>query len=171
MKRRELARWEAWATREAEWFFGTQGGKVTEDGSGKRRQRAEVIERALRAIPPFHRGALSLWHDRKKWPLDLQREFGMATSLAVRLECALHPSVGSTETLEAAAVVRISALITRGRDSDQRLLARLANRADRHHRLAIRALAKSRSAIAARREEAPVSGVVLVAGTSAKELA
>ena len=171
MMRRGRARWEACAKRDASWLFGTHGG-CAPTGPAARRQRAEVIERALQSIAPFHRGALSLWYTGKAWPAELRREFGEATSLVVRLECAAHPSVGhSTEALEAAAVERLSLLIARGATADQRALARLETRAGKHYRLAIRALAKARARSAARVDEAPVSGVLPAVETSAKECA
>jgi hypothetical protein len=158
--------------REAAWFYGSLGGRIPAAGSPARRRRAAAVEAALQAIPAFHRGALSLWHTEKTWPPDLRKEFGIGTSLVVRLECALHPSVGvSTEVLEAAAVERISALLARAKSRDEQALARLAVRADRHYYLAIRLLAKARAAIARRSDEAPASGVILASETSDKESA
>ena len=172
MKRRRLARWEACARREAEWFYGTLRGRVPQNGSFARRRRAAVVKGALQSIPAFHRGALSLWHTNKVWPADLRREFGPATSLVVRLECAQHPAVGgATEALEAAAVERLSALVARGSDADVQALVGLEIRARRHYELAIRALAKARAKIASRPDVAPASGVVLAAEASAQESA
>jgi hypothetical protein len=147
---------------EVEWFYRTLGGRVPD--SGAQRTRALVIAAALQSIASFHRGAISMCHTRKAWPQDVWDEFGRATSLVVRLECALHPSVGDTDVLEAAAVARLSALIA---DGDDDALARLRSRARKHYRLAIRALAKARARLAAGTDEAPVSGVVLA--TAAKE--
>lgn len=172
MKRRERARWEACVEREAKWFYGKLRGQVPEKASPAQLRKAAMVCAALQAIPAFHRGALSLWHGERTWPEDLRKEFGGATSLVVRLECVQHPSVGvTTEALEAAAVLRLSASLARGSSADDDAVARLACRADRHYHLAIRALAKARARIAACSDGAPASGVVLAGETSAKESA
>jgi len=130
------------ARREMEWFFGTLGGRVPEENTelAHARARAQAIDGWLRAILTFHRGALALRFTPRKWPVTLTRLYGKSTSLVVRLECALHPSLGSTEALEQAAALRLEEVVRkRGRDRHD-LLAR----ARAHELLAIRAYLKVR---------------------------
>jgi hypothetical protein len=141
------------AEREAKWFYGTLGGQVPE--AGPARETALALQGRLQSTTAFDRGALSLRYAKKDWPAPIQEEFGNAASLVVRLECAMHPSVGaSTEALEAEAVRRLCARIARRSDSDEALLARLFVRAKRHCKRAIRALAKTRETRASGAEEA-----------------
>jgi hypothetical protein len=148
------------AERESSWFFRELGGKVPEGGEPAARAAAQQIDGWLRQLPPFHRGVLCLRYVRRSWPRCITREFDALASVAVRLECALHPAVGmSTEALESASVERIQKAIEScaracgrrapaGRDRPMNLaergLTRLAYRAHRHVELAIRALARVR---------------------------
>jgi hypothetical protein len=79
----------------------------------------------------------------RDWPATLVTHYRGATSLVVRLECALHPSPPgdeTTEALEQAAVRRLEeALEERGRDRHD-----LFGRAIAHQDLAMRAYLKSR---------------------------
>jgi hypothetical protein len=164
---------ESRARREAEWFYKVLGGRMPDDGTAPlgARSAAAQIEAWLKAVPAFHRGALSLRYTPKKWPRAIVREFGGLSSLALRLECALHPATGMTnEELEKASVERIEKALaerearTAGladeaagskatsmpqEDEDPPLpagvdIVRLEYRADRHVKLAIRALGKVR---------------------------
>jgi predicted nucleic acid-binding protein len=131
---------EGRAEAEAAWFYGTHGGQVPVTGPD--REAALATERRLASLVTFHRGAFALWFSAKEWPARIHREFRVGASLVVRLECALHPAVGrSTDELEAAAVARLVERIVRGSAEDERHLARLRRRAERHFRLAVKALA------------------------------
>jgi hypothetical protein len=148
------------AGREASWFFRELGGKVPEGVDATTRAAAVQVDAWLRAIPSFHRGALDLRYVRRPWPKCIAREFGELVSVAVRLECALHPSVGiSTEALERASAERLQTVILScdrarsrrtpaGRERpmtpSEKGLARLARRAERHVELAVRALGRVR---------------------------
>ena len=160
-RRKVLLRRER-AEREAQWFFGTLGGRVPEEGAcaPSIRAAALTIDGWLRMIPAFHRGALALAYVPRTWPAAIRGWFGEFTSLVVRLECALHPTPGQTnEALEAASVARLSAALASGGrtnakdafgpdDDDLRLaagpLGTLFRRALRHRELAIHALARAR---------------------------
>jgi hypothetical protein len=148
------------AEREAAWFFRELGGNVPEGVDSTTRTAAEQVDGWLQAIPSFHRGALHLRYVQRSWPKCIAREFGDLASVAVRLECALHPAVGiSTEALEHASVERLQKAILScerarsrrtpaGRERpmtpSEKALARLARRAERHVELAVRALARVR---------------------------
>ena len=150
-----------YAEREATWFFREMGGKVPPDGDPCRQAAAAQIDEWLRAIPAFHRGVLALRHTERAWPTAIAQEFGELASVVVRLECALHPSVGvSTEALERASVERLQDAISRcarararrvpaGRSRpmtvSEKGLVRLARRARRHVEMAHRALTEARS--------------------------
>jgi hypothetical protein len=174
-KRRRRERRESHGRREAEWFYKVLGGRVPDEGAAppEVQSAAVQIDAWLKAVPAFHRGALSLRYRPKEWPRAIGREFGDLSSLAVRLECALHPATGKTNAeLEKASVERIEkaiearnaqiekataaekascseAMPLRPRRDDLSLsgvvdLAQLDFRADRHVALAIRALGKVR---------------------------
>jgi hypothetical protein len=173
-KRLGRRRRESRARREAEWFYKTLRGRVPDqdNASPEVRSAAAQIDAWLKAVPAFHRGALSLRYARKEWPRVIMREFGGLSSLVVRLECALHPATGKTnEELEKAAIERIEKAIAAREartaalaavaeagskptsmpqeDEDRPLPAgvdieRLEYRADRHVKLAVRALGKVR---------------------------
>jgi hypothetical protein len=135
------------------------------------RSAAVQIDAWLKAVPAFHRGALSLRYRPKEWPRAIVREFGDLSSLAVRLECALHPAMGKTNAeLEKASVERLEKAIDARNAQIEKAnaaekagsepmpgrprrdpalavgvdLAQLDFRADRHVALAIRALGKVR---------------------------
>lgn len=90
------------AEAEIGWFIGKLQGRVPAEGAADvaadARAAAQAIDGWLRAIPPFHRGALSLFHDPRRWPAGLVREFGALTALVVRLECA-HRTVPPGKTV------------------------------------------------------------------------
>ena len=148
------------AEQEASWFFGHLGGQVPEGGEPITRAAAAQIDGWLRKIPAFHRGVLSLRYVQRSWPQRITEEFGELASVAVRLECALHPAVGiSIEALERASVERLETAIQlcersrarrgpAGRDwpmsRAEKGLARLLGRAHRHVKIAIRAFARAR---------------------------
>ena len=144
--RRELrlAALDETARTEMDWFFGTLGGRVPDEGSelAYARPAAEAIREWLKAITAFHRGALALRFTPREWPPTLTKRYGKSTSLVVRLECALHPSRGdqSTEALERASVERLERVIAK-RGWDKR---DLLQRAIAHEFLAIRAYLKVR---------------------------
>jgi hypothetical protein len=173
-KQRRRERRESHGRREAEWFYKVLGGRVPDEGAvpPEVQSAAVQIDAWLKAVPAFHRGALSLRYRPKEWPRAIVREFGDLSSLAVRLECALHPAMGKTNAeLEKASVERLEKAIDarnaqiekanaaekagsrpmpeRPRREDFALaggidLAQLDFRADRHVALAIRALGKVR---------------------------
>jgi hypothetical protein len=148
------------AEREATWFFRELGGKVPQDGDLRTLAAAAQIDAWLRAIPPFHRGALALRFVPRAWPTCIAEAFGELASVVVRLECALHPAVGvSTETLEHASVERLRRDIAcserararrapTGRDRPMTVtdkgLSRLLRRAHLHVENGLRALARAR---------------------------
>jgi len=105
---------ESRARREAEWFYKVLGGRVPDEGTASPdvRNAAAQIAAWLKAVPAFHRGALSLRYTPKEWPRAIVREFHELSSLVIRLECALHPATGKTTTeLEQASVERIEKAI------------------------------------------------------------
>jgi len=148
------------AEREARWFFRELGGKVPQDGDPSQRAAAAQIDAWLHAIPAFHRGVLALRYVERAWPTCIAEEFGELASVVVRLECALHPSVGvSTEALERASVERLEEAIARcegvrarrvpgGRErpmtARENGLVRFRRRAHRHVDAALRAFARAR---------------------------
>jgi hypothetical protein len=156
-QKRRLIEERAWA--EVAWFCGTLGGVVPEqdcpEHAGARR-----IDRWLKKLPAFHRGAFSLRYTPRAWPEPLAETFGEDASLVVRLECAGHPAVGvSHAELEAASVERLTALVAEGERERQRRkdlgdlgpdglserrVRALARRARKHVASAIRALRKVR---------------------------
>jgi hypothetical protein len=151
------------AEKETEWFFGVMGGRVPDPGVGPAyaRPAAEAIDQWFRSVPPFHRGALALYHEKRAWPETLTKEFGSLTSLVVRLECArlADGNRKSGVELESAAVRALEediAACQRRRTAVQgtrrdgvvtareRKVQRRISRASKHKRLAFRAYAKSR---------------------------
>jgi hypothetical protein len=164
LEAKQRERIEDRAGKETDWFFRVMGGRVPEPGVGPAyaRPAAEAIVRWLRSIPAFHRGALSLLYETRAWPEALTNEFGMWTSLVVRLECArLADGSGllgaKLEKLAAERIEEDIAARQRRRDavagtqkSDaaltrlERSVRRRGDRADRHVELACRAYAKAR---------------------------
>ncbi len=155
-----LALFQKHAEREASWFFRELGGRVPDGGDPAACAAAERISAWLRAIPAFHRGVLALRYVPRSWPKPIAEEFGELASVVVRLECALHPAIGtSTEALEQASVERLGEVIarcerirarrpstgrTRPRCRAERELLRLARRAHKHVELAHRAFTRVR---------------------------
>jgi hypothetical protein len=134
------------ADRELEWFFACANGTVPDEGEATPavRKAAATIQRWLVAITTFHKGALSLRYTPREWPKSIKDEFGVWTSLVVRLECAGHRSDGRTCTseLEEAAVRRLEHLVARRGEKPE--LDRLVRHADRYVRDGIRAYVKVR---------------------------
>jgi hypothetical protein len=136
---------EGRSARELAWFLGELGGKVPEEGSrlGRLRRQAETIRGWLADVPAAPRAVLERMFTPRTWPEVLEWRFGSLASLVVPLECARHSSEAgaSTETeasaeeIEAAAVRRLEQKIADG-SGDVR---RLAERAELHERLALRA--------------------------------
>jgi hypothetical protein len=136
---------EGRSARELAWFLGELGGKVPEEGSrfGRLRRQAETIRGWLADVPAAHRAVLTRMFTPRTWPEVIERRFGSLASLVVRLECARHCAEGgasaeteaSAEEIEAAAVRRLERKIADG-NGDVR---RLAERAELHERLALRA--------------------------------
>jgi hypothetical protein len=156
LSRKEREEREIQSELEAGWFYGSLRGQAG-NASPLERKHAIAMDTALRSISTFHRGALSLWFTEKAWPEALRQEYGPAASLVVRLACATAPSVGSTDAVEAVAVKRLLAWMAG--ESEDEALEDLDFRAEKHFRLALRALAKALPATT-REEEAPASGVV-----------
>jgi hypothetical protein len=156
-QKRRLIEERAWA--EVAWFCGTLGGVVPEQDCPER-TAARRIDRWLKQLPAFHRGAFALRYTRRAWPEPLPETFGEDASLVVRLECAGHPAVGKSHAeLEAASVERLTAMIAAGERERQRRkelgdlgpvgpnerrLSTLMVRADKHVASAIRALRRVR---------------------------
>jgi hypothetical protein len=127
----------------------------TEDQAAARR-----IERWMKELPSFHRGAFSLRYTPREWPECLVERFGDETSLVVRLECTKHPAVGkSGAALEAASIERLTVAIAAGEEErerrknprrdfsvgpEERPLVALMWRAHQHIESAVRAFAKVR---------------------------
>jgi hypothetical protein len=144
--------------REATWFFDEVGGKVPQGGDPAVRAAAATIDARFKRISSFQRGVLALRFAKRSWPDDIQREFGVVASVAVRMECAQHPAVGTTDDVEAAAVERLTEIIRRARIERARRGGRLAEtlygpeltiqklflRAARYVSAAVRALAAVR---------------------------
>ena len=130
---------EGRSARELAWFLGELGGKVPEEGSrlGRLRRQAETIRGWLADVPAAHRAVLTRMFTPRTWPEVIERRFGSLASLVVRLECARHcaETGASAEEIEAAAVRRLEQKIADG-NGDVR---RLAERAELHERLALRA--------------------------------
>jgi hypothetical protein len=146
------------AERELRWFFLDLLGRVPEPGAGPEQDRvaAQTIDRWLRSIPPFHRGALALSYEKRSWPEALSKEFGSLTSLIVRLECA-HLANGQSQpgAIEEVAILHLEQAIEACRrrrsrvqgchrhDSvlvaHERSLGRRRVRARQHVRLAVKA--------------------------------
>ena len=148
----------AYAAAEAEWFYGTLGGRAPDDASTADGAAARVVDGWLKALAPFHRGVFALRWTTRTWPAPLDEQFDDLCSIVVRLECTQHPAVGkSVAELEAASVERLTALIAestkekarrKGRDAPPgpygAQLRRLTRRAYRHVESAVSALAKVR---------------------------
>jgi len=161
-KRHRRERRESRARREAEWFYKVLGGRVPGEAAASPEVRSAAAQVAawLRAVPAFHRGALSLRYTPKEWPRAIVREFRELSSLVIRLECALHPATGKpNKELEHASVERIEKAIEARKpvplppprkdpwDSPTPAVVdiiQLADRAERHVALAIRTLGKVR---------------------------
>jgi hypothetical protein len=154
---------EGRSARELAWFLGELGGKVPEEGSrfGRLRRQAETIRGWLADVPAAHRAVLERMFTPRTWPEVIERRFGSLASLVVRLECARHGSErtastegeasteseastgteantgteASVEEVEAAAVRRLERKIADGNGD----IRRLAERAELHERLALRA--------------------------------
>ena len=115
-KRRRRERRESHGRREAEWFYKVLGGRVPDEGAVPPEVRSAAVQIDAwlkRRVSAFHRGALSLrYRPRNAAARRSLREFGDFSSLAVRLECALHPAMGKTNAeLEKASVERIEKAI------------------------------------------------------------
>jgi hypothetical protein len=144
--------------REAAWFFQEVAGKVPEGGDPAVRTAAATIDARFTQIGSFHRGVLALRFAKRSWPDAIRRELGVVASVAVRIECAQHPAVGTTDEVEAAAVERLSEIIRRANIEKARRGGRLAEtlygpeltiqklflRAARYVNAAVRALAAVR---------------------------
>jgi hypothetical protein len=145
-----LWRAEKASTAEVQWFFRTMNGRVpgVVPGEGEAeaaaRDAAAQIAGWLAAIPTFYKGALALRFTQRLWPVALVAEYGPWTSLAVRLECAKHPSETprSTDEAETAAARRLVEAIAKRQGV--RELVRLRKHAEEHVTLALRAYLRVR---------------------------
>jgi hypothetical protein len=144
--RERMSRAESASEAEVEWFLTRAKGKVPEEGEVEPAllEAAKKIRGCLDELPTFHAGALTLRFTPRAWSPALEDEFGVWTSLVVRLECAMYPSEKrrSVDELEAAAVCRLEEAIAKGQSQRER--ARLVKHARRHVRAAIRAYVKVR---------------------------
>ena len=94
----------------------------------------------MKSLPTFHAGALALRYSPKEWPAFLSDHYEGWTSLVVRLECALHPGIGTTDELEQASVRRLERKVrARKRDAYG-----LRTRAAKHVNLALHAYVLAR---------------------------
>jgi hypothetical protein len=135
-------RQEEMAGRELEWFYGTLGGRVPDEGTNlaNHRPAAQAIAAWLASIAAFHRGALAMQFTPREWPSLLTELYGRSTSLVIRLECVLHPSDGKpTEQHERESVARL--LASRGAGYG------LLRRARAHEMIAVRTYIKARGGV------------------------
>jgi hypothetical protein len=168
MTRKRRSEREVAAEQEAAWFYGELGGRVPEPTTASPEvcEAARDVQRRLATLPPFHRGALSLWYTDGDWPEPITRWFGRSASLVVRLECALHPAVGrSTDELERESAGRLLSLIAaavKKSGSARSTLHGFERRARGHVNRAVAALAStrggSRRRVAPAEESIPPSG-------------
>jgi hypothetical protein len=145
VRREQRLRAESAALAEVEWFFARVMGTVPEVGEAPAtREAASTIQGWLRAISTFHFGALALRFTPRDWPDSIAAEFGLWTSLIVRLECAAHPSEGQRDAseVETAAVIRLEEMLADGGRKSE--LLRLGTHAAQHVRAAIRAYVEVR---------------------------
>jgi hypothetical protein len=135
-----LWRAEAACKVEVEWFHRTAKGRVPDEGECEpaTREAATKIAGWLATLLTFYKGALALRFTPRFWPKALVVEFGPWTSLAVRLECAKHPSEKpkSIAEAEAEAASRLVEMIARR--EDVRELIRLRRHAEQHVTHALR---------------------------------
>ena len=158
------------ATRaELAWFFGTLGGRVPGSGSplAYARPAALAVDRWLKKLCAYHRGALAMLFTPREWPPALVEHYGARTSLVVRLECALHPADGrkTNAELEKASVERLEAALQKRRKDTRRLL----ERASTHEELAIGAYLKSRGGRPSVVPQAPAPELALAAPAASPE--
>jgi hypothetical protein len=105
----------------------------------------QEVESVLHTISAYERGVLSLYHTVRAWPAPLLKRLGRYTAIAIRLDCADHPAVGSTPTLEQRAAERLTASLTDEGPLSARILD-LYCRAVEHHADAAEAYFKARAA-------------------------
>ena len=110
---------------------------------GTRNHEHANVESRLQSISAYHRGVLRLYNDARTWPVLVEEAFGHYAAIAIRLDCAAHPTAGSTCTLELLAAERMAAQITSDGDMSPRLF-NLYCRAVQHYSDAIGAYAKAR---------------------------
>ena len=147
-----LARFEARAPRQLAGYFAR-----SQNGALARASDAEV-EAILATISTFHRAVLSLHYGTRVWPERLATALSGYTAIAIRLECADHPGVGSTWQLEQEAVERLvaKAAVAESDPAASESLLSLEIRAMRHYRRAVRAFAKAARRIAAAKVGRPL---------------
>jgi hypothetical protein len=114
----------------------------TRDAGPRTTARDHAVAATLASISAYHRGVLTLYYDARTWPDEVTKALGEYASIGVRLNCADHPAVGSTPTLERAAAQRIVALVT-VEGSNASVLVDLWARAAEHHDRALRAYVKA----------------------------
>jgi hypothetical protein len=102
----------------------------------------EAVEATFASVSAYHRGVLTLYHDTRTWPEGVVASFRAYAAIAVRLDCADHPAVGSTPALEQVAAQRIAALFA-AESHDSTRLNLLHARAWTHHMRAMRAYVKA----------------------------
>jgi hypothetical protein len=134
--RGRLAEFETRSRREVAWFYSDDA--RVDQASVAARQK---IGAWIAALPPWHRGALALAHDRRDWPRALREATTKPVALIVRIECIAHPGVGSRESLERAAVARLEKRLL---DEGKHALARHEDRASELMSRAMRAYRKVR---------------------------
>ena len=88
----KLAQKRAW--KEIVWFFGTMHGCVPKEGEDSEEAcaAAKQIQEWFSSIPSFYAGALTLRYEKRDWPAPIRKCFGTMAGIAVRVECAQHPS-------------------------------------------------------------------------------
>jgi hypothetical protein len=95
---------KARAERELEWYFANAKASTP---SIEASEAVATIQARLATLLAFHRGAIALRYDAKVWPEALTKAVGGFTAMVVRIHCADHPTIGSTEVLEKAAAERL----------------------------------------------------------------
>jgi hypothetical protein len=142
--KRKRAENQAW--KEVVWFFGKMEGRVPKEGEGpaEAREAAMKIAAWFRAIPTFHAGALELRYKQRDWPEPIRAVFGPSAGIAVRIECAQHPSdrIRPTADLEEESVGRILEMLAHRRGRAE--LRDIARRAKSHVRSAHTAYVNAR---------------------------
>jgi len=104
---RRLSRFDAMIAADAEIAWLHSAKSQSDDAATV--QARKTIEGWLAVLPSFHRGAITLEHDRRPVPESLQKHIKGGFAFILRMEMAARPSDGTKTVaeLEAAAIARI----------------------------------------------------------------